>query len=64
MLRILWTILTHQPKSLRSNKNRKSSTYYDPNDYEISEFEKKYGAYILLSVFVAVLILDVSMGWF
>ena len=41
MLRILWTILTHQPKSLRSNKNRKSSTYYDPNDYEISEFEKK-----------------------
>tara|TARA_Y100001936_G_scaffold8171_1_gene7285 strand:- start:1211 stop:1405 length:195 start_codon:yes stop_codon:yes gene_type:complete len=64
MLRILWTILTHQPKSLRSNKNRKSSTYYDPNDYEISEFEKKYGAYILLSVFVAVLILDIFMGWF
>jgi len=64
MLRILWTILTHQPKSLRSNKNRKSPTYYDPNDYEISEFEKKYGAYILLSVFVAVLILDIFMGWF
>ena len=64
MLRILCTILTHQPKSLRSNKNRKSSTYYDPNDYEISEFEKKYGAYILLSVFVAVLILDIFMGWF
>ena len=64
MLRILWTILTHQPKSLRSNKNRKSSTYYNPNDYEMSEFEKKYGAYILLSVFVAVLILDIFMGWF
>jgi len=64
MFRILWTILTHQPKSLRSNKKRKSSTYYNPNDYEMSEFEKKYGAYILLSVFVAVLILDVSMGWF
>jgi len=64
MLRILWTILTHQPKSLRSNKNIKSSIYYNPNDYEMSEFGKKYGAYILLSVFVAVLILDILMGWF
>ena len=64
MFRIIWTILTHQPKSLRSNINRKSSTYYDPNDYEVSEFEKKYGAYILLSVFVSVLIIDFLMGWF
>jgi len=63
MFRILWTILTHQPKSLRSNKTRKNLNYYDPFDHEMSEFGNKYGAYILLSVFVAILIMDFLMGW-
>ena len=63
MLRILWTILTHQPKSLRSNKTRKNLNYYDPFDHEMSEFGNKYGAYILFSVFVTVLVMDFLLGW-
>ena len=64
MFSILWTILTHQPKSLRSNKNRKNSNYYEPINHEMSELGEKYEAYILLSVFVAVLIMDFLMEWF